>query len=263
MAQNLLKLLRKISTVNKTDKTRAYMTIKVISLKRTPKRLHEFQRNNAHISFEVFDAIDGSLLDKNSSIMREFFSKELNYSNGAYGCALSHIQLWIEAVEKNKTLTICEDDAILHNDFIRLRDETIQNLPSKWTLCHWTWNLDSYLVAKLFNDTGHALILMNQEEIKENQEIFKRSILTTQALGLVRAFGTACYSITPEGAAELLNKCLPLENIEVYFYGLNRNIPNNGVDIAMNKIYGECKSYVSLPPIAFTPNIHQNSTVQN
>jgi len=238
------------------------MTIKVISLKRTPERLHEFQRNNAHIKFEVFDAIDGAKLDKNSSIMREFFSKELNYSDGAYGCALSHIQLWIEAVEKNTAITICEDDAILHNDFIRFRDETIKRLPSKWTLCHWTWNLDSYLVAKLFHNTGHALILMNQEEIIKNQAIIKKSELTTQAFGLVRAFGTACYTISPGGASELLNKCLPLENDEVFFYGLNKKIPNNGIDIAMNKLYGESKTYVSVPPIAFTPNIHQTSTVQ-
>lgn len=238
------------------------MTIKVISLKRTPDRLDNFCRSNSHINFEVFSAIDGKGLEKDSTAMREFFSQEINYTDGAYGCALSHIQLWIECIEKNIIITICEDDCILHNEFNNLMDKTLNKLSTEWDIFLWTWNFDSYLAIEYYSGLNPALILLDQENIKTNQREFQKSKINPQPQKLLRAFGTSCYSINPYGAKKLLQKILPLMHCEVYFPGINKYIPNNGIDIAMNREYTNMNSYVAIPPIAFSPNIRSSSTVQ-
>ena len=39
-------------------------------------------------------------------------TKDLAYTPGALGCALSHVALWKKAVSQNKSITIFEDDII-------------------------------------------------------------------------------------------------------------------------------------------------------
>jgi GR25 family glycosyltransferase involved in LPS biosynthesis len=239
------------------------MLIKVISLKRTPERLRKFKENNKKINYEIFEAIDGNQLDRYSNILEDFFNKEIKYSSGAIGCALSHIQLWIEAVEKNQILTICEDDAILNHDFEKIVNDSINKLPENWAICHWSWNLDSFLVIDMIENMGRTIILTDQNQFINNTVVFQNERISPKLHKLIRSFGTSCYSISPEGATQLINKCLPLGNFELFFQGLNKNIPNNGIDIAMNNFYETMDSYVAIPPLAFTPNIHEISTVQN
>ena len=50
--------------------------------------------------------------------MIHLLDKNLPYTDGAIGCALSHYQLWNLSIEKNEVLTIAEDDAIFRYDFI-------------------------------------------------------------------------------------------------------------------------------------------------
>jgi GR25 family glycosyltransferase involved in LPS biosynthesis len=238
------------------------MTIKVITLKRTPERMEEFCRKNIHIEYEVVNAVDGVTLDFKSIDMRSFFSENLSYTHGAYGCALSHIQLWIECIENNEQITICEDDAILHKRFKYLRDEKLRELPENWDICLWTWNLDAHLSIQLMNTMGQTLVVMDQNEMRNKINEFQEEHLKVQTYKLKSAFGTACYSISPAGARKLLSEILPLSHFELYFDGINRKIPNNGIDIAMNKSYKNINSFVAVPPIAVSPNFHQLSTIQ-
>ena len=66
----------------------------------------------------------------------------------------------------------------------------------------------------------------------------------------------------PAGAREMRDRIVPLKKFSLRFPGLERYMPNNGIDIAMNSVYPALRSYVSLPPLAVTPNDHAISSVQ-
>lgn len=238
------------------------MTIKLISLARTPERLADFQLLNPHIKYEIFQAVDGSLLEKGSEILRSFFENDISYTNGAYGCALSHIYLWIECIEKNQCMTIIEDDAILHRNFIKYHARVKDQLPDNWDICLLTWNLDSYLVTQLTSPEIQELTLLHQNSLVNNYKSYVESEINPTIKKLLRAFGTAAYSISPAGAKKLIEKIVPISNFSVYFNGIDRYIKNNGIDIAMNNHYSELNAYVTSPPLAIPINNHLTSTVQ-
>jgi hypothetical protein len=48
----------------------------------------------------------------------------------------------------------------------------------------------------------------------------------------------------------------------IFFPGINRYIPNVGIDVAMNAAYPIMKSYVSFPPLVITKNERHRSTIQ-
>lgn len=72
---------------------------------------------NPHVDYLFCDAIDGSTLPDNVLSNPLLFEKDLPYTKGAYGAALSHLALWNKAINENCVLTIAEDDAIVRNDF--------------------------------------------------------------------------------------------------------------------------------------------------
>ena len=76
---------------------------------------------------------------------------------------------------------------------------------------------------------------------------------------LHRCFGTLCYSVSPAGAAALLRACFPIRGEPVFFAGLNRTLTEYGIDIAMSRAYPGMGAYVSIPPMALTPNINEQS----
>lgn len=238
------------------------MTIKVISLSRTPDRLEKFKKINSHIDFEVFNAIDGKSIDKEAEAISAFFEKDLIYTNGAYGCALSHIHLWIECIEKNQVITVLEDDVILHKDFYNHHRNIMDTLPTDWDICLLSWNLDSYLVTEVIKPNIPELTLLNQDHLIENFDLYRNAKLHPIPKKLLRAFGTSAYSISPNGARKIIDKIIPLRDFYVYFYGINKHIRNNGIDIAMNNLYPEINSFVASPPIAFPINEHATSTIQ-
>jgi GR25 family glycosyltransferase involved in LPS biosynthesis len=186
------------------------MLYKLISLKRTPDRLHKFVSNNNHIMkyVEIFEAIDGGEIYNKTDLTRNFFTKNLTYTQGAIGCALSHINIWIECVEKNKFITVFEDDSIIHNDFISLNNKIIFELNNNWDICLNGWNLDSFLIFKMMEQMRYSMMLLDQESYRNNISNFQSSILNISCFKLIRAFGTACYSISPLGAKKLLSSLL-------------------------------------------------------
>ena len=70
---------------------------------------------------------------------------------------------------------------------------------------------------------------------------FQEQAVTPQAFRLRRALGIPCYSISPKGARALRAACLPLARIKVHFPGLDRHLPNFGIDVVMNKSPDVCR----------------------
>ena len=127
--------------------------INVISLARTPERLKSFRKNNSWLQdFEIFPAVDGSQRTTTEMLDRGLITKNLNYRTGALGNALSHQGLWEKAIRINRPLTIFEDDAILHSNFIEKSNKLISELGDDWDLIVWGWILTQFFKLKCQED---------------------------------------------------------------------------------------------------------------
>ncbi len=234
--------------------------IKVISLKSSHDRRKNFKEKNEHIAFEFFDAIDGKLAKDNSEIIR-LINKDVVYTDGAIGCALSHYQLWNISIDKNEALTIAEDDAIFRFDFFEKKSQVLQVIKD-WDIILWGWNFDSILALNVMPHISPAVMVFDQSMLRSSVDKFQNLIEPAFPLRLDKCFGIPCYSISPAGAKKLKSLCFPLQNFNLFFPLLNRSLPNNGIDIALNRVYGKTQAYVSFPPLVVTENDHSISTVQ-
>jgi glycosyl transferase family 25 len=89
-----------------------------------------------HLTPRRMAAIDGKMVGaSNQQIQRLFNLNEYFWSRGAIGCALSHLQLWVDFVKSEKEyLFILEDDAELLPNFNDRLRETFDRLDEK---DHW------------------------------------------------------------------------------------------------------------------------------
>lgn len=238
------------------------MNINIISLKRSISRRESFCKLNQHIEYEFFDAIDGTKLTKELICDKRLFQPGLNYTPGAFGCALSHLALWEKAINLKKTITIAEDDSIFRFDFEEKYLKKINELPRDWDIILWGWNFDSILSLDVMPNISPAVMVFNQDQLRDCVNNFQLLSGDTSLMKLDKCFGTPAYSISASGAAKFKSLCFPLADFKLFFPLLNRELPNNGIDIAMNRIYQATNSYVSFPPLAITKNERTTSTIQ-
>ncbi len=239
------------------------MKIHVINLDRSAERLREFQRWNGHLpGIQRFPAIDGATIDRQALIAARTIAPGLKYTDGAIGCALSHLHFWEAAAAGPTAVTVCEDDAIFHHGFLEHALRLLASLPEDWDLVLWGWNFDSILLFDLLPGVSPCLGVFDQAKLRGAADHYQRLPLTPGLFRLVRAFGTVCYTLSPSGARKLLDRCLPIQPFTIPFPMVNPEFPNNGIDIAMNREYEAVNAYVSLPPLVVTANDHALSTVR-
>jgi len=236
------------------------MDVVVINLDRMPGKLDEFERSNRGlVRYERFAAVDGLRASKQNLIAGGVLHPDLNYTDGAIGCALSHMTLWKRAVERNTPLTVCEDDAHFNNRFSRCADNAVAKLAGKFDLILWGWNFDSVLVFDLWGISSCAAAF-NPKEMANNIERFKDINVTPTFYPLQRAYGLVCYTISPKGAAMLLRTILPLRPMDVFFPVLDKFMPNTGLDVVLSDLYPRIEALVSFPPMVLTKNERRRST---
>jgi glycosyl transferase, family 25 len=234
--------------------------IHVVSLDRTADRWRAFQADNPGIAAERFAAVDGRTLDRQALIAAGLIAAELDYTPGAFGCALSHAALWRRCVETGAPLTVCEDDAMLRPDFLTATAEaSAQAGDAGLTL--WGWNFDSVLAGRLFGETPFAMGF-DQARMRASIDLFRQDRARPTLLRLHRALGTVCYTVTPCGAQALLARCFPLRPESIFIPLLGRELANTGIDIAMNAAYPDMGAYAAFPPLALTRNDASASTVE-
>ena len=240
------------------------MDIRVINLDRSADRLLTFETLNSHLNlkFLCFPAVDGTDLERGTLVDRGIITADLGYSDGALGCALSHLALWDLAIAQNQSLTVCEDDAIFNRGFEVAAESLTKALPGDWHMILWGWNFDSVLLFDMIPGVSPCLGVFNQHRMSMGIEAYQSARLMPRPFRLVRAFGTVGYTVSPMGARAMKQHCLPLRNLEVFFPGLERVLPNSGLDIMLNDAYPRINAYVSFPPLIITRNFHSNSTVQ-
>jgi GR25 family glycosyltransferase involved in LPS biosynthesis len=240
------------------------LDIRVINLDRSTDRLLTFETLNSHLELKFlrFSAVDGTDLERGPLVDRGIITADLGYGDGALGCALSHLALWDLAIEQNQPLTVCEDDAIFNRGFEVAAESLIKALPGDWHMILWGWNFDSVLLFDMIPGVSPCLGVFNQHRMRMGIDSYQSARLMPRPFRLVRAFGTVGYTVSPVGARAMKQHCLPLRNLEVFFPGLERELPNSGLDIMLNDAYPSIYAYVSFPPLIITRNQRSLSTVQ-
>ena len=236
--------------------------IQVISLLRSVLKRSTFVEQNKNIPHLFVNAVDGLGLTKLQLSNEELFEPGLPYTAGAFGCALSHLLLWKQAIATNKHITIAEDDAIFRNDFIDTQKKILASIPTNWDIVLWGWNFDSILSFNVMPGVSPAVTVFNQEQLRASIPSFKEIHTEPAAFKLDKLFGIPAYTISPKGAKKFKALCFPLKNFTLNAPLINGNIPNYGIDIAMCNIYQSTDSYVCFPPLVVTKNDHSISSIQ-
>ena len=233
------------------------MEVYVISLKRSQDRKDKFDANNMKYinKYTYHDAIDGKTININNLDKSIFTKGSVNYSNGAIGCALSHLQLWEKCIELNKPIIVMEDDVIVSKLFEKYISNLINNmLPANWDIIQLSYNFDSVLS---YNNTVYEQCncVFNKTKMTKNDiNNFVNSKINTTIAKLNHSFGTSAYMINPKGAKILKERCFPLNNKIINIPFLN-NIMCYTIDCMMNSVYKDISAYVCVIPFVITPHI--------
>ena len=240
------------------------MDIQLINLDRSPDRLAAFEAINEHVMPHVtrFPGIDGKTVERAALIERGIIASDLGYNEGALGNALSHIALWDMAINEDRPLTICEDDAIFNRSFCAAAEALFQELPADWHLMRWGWNFDGILWFDMIPGVSSCIGWFDQDSLRKGIDAFPVADLRPRVSRFYQAFGTVCYSVSAAGARLLRQRFLPLRNTNVYIPGLRASVPNSWLDIALNEVYRHLNCFVSFPPLVVTTNDHGASTVR-
>lgn len=239
------------------------MKIHLVNLERSSDRLRAFQAWNSFLSeVERFPAIEGRTVDRQELIASGTLDSRVSYTDGALGCALSHMALWERVRDEGTAATIAEDDAIFNRQFATRSAALLESIGTQWDCVLWGWNFDSVLVADILPGVTPALMRFDQNALRAQLDRFQTLQIDARPCGLLRAFGTVCYSVTPHGAARLLAACRPIRPLSVHVPGLAGPLPNQGIDVMMNAAYAQLKAFAAFPPLVVTANDRGTSLVQ-
>ena len=164
----------------------------VINLDRRIDRWNNFLETNKQLNFlnfKRFPSIDGTKLKPNRQLNKIFEGNDYNMRRGIVGCALSHIQLWINLINSDRDIFfIVEDDAFFCENFKEKLDSIILNSINI--------NWDIIFLGHLPKDKNKLLTTSNTI----NLEKFSVNKSLNESYG--GAFG---YIISKQGALNMLN----------------------------------------------------------
>src|SRR5271170_6639041 len=237
--------------------------IHLINLDRSTDRLAAFHQRNGHLHDVVrLAAVDGRSTDKGKLIDDGVVTDNLEYSDGALGCAMSHISLWKLAVSKNLPITVAEDDALFANHFAARSTTLLAGLADDWDIVMWGFSF----AQKVWVDALPGVTLMQMEfyqgRLRQNIDNFQALDTTPTLLKLGHLFGTVCYTVSPKGARALLEYCLPLRPDLIDFPGFGIRINNEGIDCMMNGAYPSLQAFVCAPPLVVMDSRLEESTIR-
>ena len=235
----------------------------VISLKRTPERLHAFRTRNSNcgIDFRYFEAIDGTQIDASEIENRLVAKNATGYKPGIIGNAKSHLTLWQQCAEQTKPFVVLEDDAVVRND---ITDTLIATTAQwrEWDIILLGYNTDTPLELNI----APGILFGGGFSVKyPSSKQLSDFATSTNPVGLHRlhlAMGICGYVISPSGAQILMRSCFPMDNRSVQYSSLNYRFPAYGLDCIMATVYPKIHAYACVAPLVMTTNDHSISTVQ-
>lgn len=155
--------------------------------------------------------------------------------------------LWQQCVEKDTPLIICEDDAVLRQDFAAGFTHIYQQLPATWDCVFLGYNFDSILDIEIIPGVNLQGSFSPPGLSQANQQAFVATTVMPSLLPLNNVFGTCAYAISPKGAQQLLNLCFPLTASAVAIPALKRILQ------VMNLHYRRLRAFCTVPPLVITP----------
>jgi glycosyl transferase family 25 len=230
--------------------------VNVINLDRTPHRLQKFIKNNPSIPIRRFPAIDGAHLDRDALIRDGIIEESNTYSKNALGNLMSHVMLWRKCIADAIPYHIAEDDALLHPDFMERASAMLAPL-ALWDICYWGWNFNWPVRVNLSPTVRNVIMVFDQEDMRRQIRLFRGSETSSELVRLNSCAGIASYSISPRGAANLLERCLPVGRTPARaVIKPSRNWENTALDVEMSRHHAGLFSFACLPPLAFVLNDH-------
>jgi len=180
------------------------------------KNLTDTDENNIFSNIEIYEAIDGQLLNKNDINNNITLKAKYTLKNpssyddirsvGEIGCYLSHTNIWKEIVNNNyNNCIIFEDDIIPDKNYEKII-KYIQNVPDDYDIAYLGWwtrkNMNN------INKNSKWLYTINNSE--------KPNVL-----------GLYAYIISNKGAKKLLSKAFPIDVQLDTYVSLYNNINND------------------------------------
>lgn len=238
------------------------MSLTVISLDRTPERWRSFVVNNSGLPFERFAAVDGYQIDRQDLVRDGTITVDNTYAPGALGIAVSHVTLWRRCVATGTPCHVAEDDAVLHPDFLGQVPALLASLET-WDMVYWGWNFDWPMHVHLGPAARNVVMQFDQTDMRRRVGEFRTNKAQWRLVPLLSCAGIGAYSISPRGAARLLDRCLPIGDKPAGLGPTRGPLwANTGLDVELSRHHAGCASFACLPPLALLPNDSATSTVQ-
>jgi len=202
----------------------SFVTI-VINLERRSDRWEKFVKQNLGFNSVRFLAIDGNKLVSTPQLQRIFDGNDYKMRRGMVGCALSHLQLYVDFIKSNKDfICILEDDIEIVPNFKEKLLHVIKQLHTDWDLVY----LGHHIPKEHFREEYHD---KNKFPIVEK---WSRSKSLSHSLG-----GTGGYLISHKGALNLLNF-------------INKTGMTNGIDTVQQKSADVLNVYYCTPHLIYS-----------
>ena len=173
---------------------------------------------------------------------------------------MSHLSLWSQAAEQNRTITILEDEIILSESFTHSSQE-ILSTTKEFDVILWGVNTDWPISVQPGDGMPEASLLFGKN-ISSNASPTP-DCRSPSLFRLLSFAGLGAYTITPAGARRLLEHLLPIGNVPAkarYFEaGVGTlshfiNWSNSGLDVELSRQSGNFRFYLSLPFLAHPIN---------
>jgi len=198
----------------------------LINLDKRPDRLENIM-SIAPINLNRFRAIDGDKLSSSRQLQRLFENNDFNTRTGMVGCALSHIQLYINLVNDYiyKSYCIFEDDITFVPEFKeKIKIILEENSKTDWDIIY----------------LGHHLRKEYIDEYVYDKNLFPKIVRFTMDETFEKSLGgTGGYIISKNGANKFLNF-------------INRNGMQKCIDTMQQKSSDELNIYYSHPHLIYS-----------
>ena len=217
------------------------MRIFVINLDRRPDRWEKFKQNSEinSLQYARFSAVDGQKLKPTLQLQRIFENNDYNMRSGIVGCALSHLQLYIQLLNDTESDIYCifEDDITFTKNFI-----------AKFKRC----------LNKIYTTDWDLFYLGHHDRIKGRTEAEKSNINKETEFTLVKTNpteslqnslgGAFAYIITKTGAQKLLDF-------------IEKTGMTNAIDTMHQKFSNVLNVYYVKPSLVFSECLDHNSNI--
>jgi GR25 family glycosyltransferase involved in LPS biosynthesis len=226
--------------------------IHLINLDRSPERLLRFRYYNSHLKEIVrVSATDGATVDRAALVSSGYINRDLPYSDGTLGCAMSHVKLWEMAASQDRSLTIIEDDIVVSLHFEARAREILAAVPADWDFIQWGVTFNPLFVWVDLSVSKARLESYGTRNYSAASDygMFQAEEFFPAPLRLLHSFGLQGYSISAKGARAALEFCLPLRKKSIQFPDAGVTTEDLGIDVALCGLYPALRAYVCFPQL--------------